>query len=74
MKFVTLPEKKRLTNPKKSFSSVYIIDTTCFDEWDIIFYIFHIVTQRFGETTMFLPSLRQAFWKKSTFFYTLSPQ
>ena len=32
MKFVTLPEKKRLTNPKKSFSSVYIIDTTCFDE------------------------------------------
>ena len=61
---------------KKSFQSVYIIDTTCFDEC----FLFHvttgrhyflykfIVTWRFRKTAMLLFSLKQVFWKKSAFY------
>ena len=80
--FFTLSRKKRLTNlievvaAKKSFSSVYIIDTTCFDEC----FLFHmitgrhyflykfIITQRFRTIAMLLRSLRQLFSIKSVFY------
>ena len=53
------------------FPSVYVIGTTCFDEyflirliieWQYFIYRF-IVTQRFFATTMLLRSLKQMFWK-----------
>ena len=59
----------KVETAKKSFLSLYIIDTTCFDEC----FLFHvtterhnflckfITTQRFGETTMLLCSLKQVF-------------
>ena len=60
---------------KKYFPSVYIIDTTCFDECflfrvitGIHFLYKFIVTQRFGETAMLLCSSKQVFWKKSAFY------
>ena len=60
---------------KKSFSNVYIIDTTWFDEcfWFHVITGRHyfykcIVTQRFGTTTMLLRSLKQVFWRKSTLY------
>ena len=65
---------------KKSFQSVYIIDTTCFDEC-FLFHVINgrhyflykfIVTQRFVETAMLLCSLKQVFWKKSAFISVLS--
>ena len=61
---------------KKSFSSVYIIDTTCFGKC----FLFHviagrhyfsynfIVNQRFSTIAMLLRSLRQVFWKKYAFY------
>ena len=66
----------KVANAKKPFPSGCTIDTTCFDEC----FLFHviagrhyflykfIVTQRFGTTTMLLRSLKQVFWKKSTFY------
>ena len=54
---------------KKSFASVYIIDTTCFDEC----FLFHVITgryyflqnviltQTFRATVMLLRSLKQMF-------------
>ena len=67
---------KPLKVAKKSFQSVYIIDTTCFDEC-FLFYVTtgrhyflykFIVTQRFGKTAMLLCSLKQMLWKKSAFY------
>ena len=60
----------------KSFPSVYIIDTVCFDEcfsFHVItgrhyFLCKFIVTQRFSETLMLLCSLKKVFWKKSAFY------
>ena len=60
---------------EKSFPSVFIIDTTCFDEC-FLFYVItrnniflhkFIVTQRLGTTAMLQRSLKQVFWKKSAF-------
>ena len=60
---------------KKSPTGVYIIDKTCFVEC----FLFHViterryflykvsVTQRFVAITMLLRSLKQVFWKRSTF-------
>ena len=61
---------------KKPFPSVYIFDTTCFDKCFLFrvvtgrhyFLYKFIVTQRFGETTMMLYSLKQVFWKKPAFY------
>ena len=57
-----------------SFPSVYIMDTTCFDECFLFrvitgrhFLYKLIVTQKFGVTAMLLRSLKQVFWKKSVF-------
>ena len=59
--------------PETSFPNVYIIDKTSFGEC----FLFHVITIRhyflskffvtpsFGETSMLLRSLKQAFWKKS---------
>ena len=61
---------------KKSFPSVYIMDTTCFDEC----FLFRVITgrhsflyklmftQKFAVTAMLLCSLKQIFWKKSLFY------
>ena len=80
--FFTLSEKKRLTNlgkvavAKKPFPSVYIMDTTCFDE-SFLFRVINgrhsflyklIFTKKFGVTAMLLRSLKQIFWKKSVFY------
>ena len=54
---------------KKSFASVYIIDTTCFDECFLFhtitgrhnFFYKFLVTQRFGSIAMLLRSLKQVF-------------
>ena len=66
----------KVVTAKKSFPSVYIIDTTCFDEC----FLFHLitgrhyflhkifVTNRFGETAMLLCSLKQVLRKKSAFY------
>ena len=66
----------KVATAKRSFSSVYIIHTTCFDEC----FLFHviigrhyflykfIVTKRFGTIAILLHSLRQVFWKKSAFY------
>ena len=61
---------------KKSFPSVYIMDTTCFDECFLFrvitgrhsFLYKLIITQKFGVTAMLLRSLKQVFWKKSVFY------
>ena len=61
---------------KKSFQSMYNIETTCFDECFLLhvttgrhyFLYKFIVTQRFGETAMLFYSLKQVFWKKSAFY------
>ena len=60
----------------KYFRSVYIIDTTCFDEYFLFhvitrghyFYTKFIVTQRFGATVMLLHCLKRVFWKESAFY------
>ena len=60
---------------KKSFPSVYIMDTTCFDECFLFrvitgrhcFLYKLIFTQKFSVKAMLLRSLKQIFWKKSTF-------
>ena len=54
---------------KKSFPSVFIIDTTYFDECFLfhVTTVFFIVTQGLGATAMLLHSLKQVFWKKSSF-------
>ena len=63
---------------KKSFPSVSIIDTTCFDEC-FLFYVItghsiflkknkFIVTQRLGATAILLRTLKQVFRKKSAFY------
>ena len=57
----------KIAGAKKSFSNVYIIDTTCFDEcfrcdnWKTLFLQKFIVTRRSGATTMSLRSLKQMF-------------
>ena len=64
----------------KSFPSVYIIATTCFNECFLFrvitgrhyFLYKFIVTQKFGETAMLLCSLKQVFWKKSAFISVIS--
>ena len=66
---------------KKSFPSVFIIDTTCYnidttrwmffipcDYWKQYFSHKFNITQRLGATTMLLRSLKQVFWKKSAFY------
>ena len=72
----TSHKRLKVAVAKKSFPSVYIIDTICFDEC----FSFHVisgrhyflykfnVTKRFGETPMLLCSLKKGFWKKSTFY------
>ena len=57
----------KLAAAKKSFPTVHIIDTTCFDEWFLFrvitgrhcFLYKFIVIQRFGETAMMLCSLKE---------------
>ena len=66
--------KKAAAN--KSFPSVYIIDTTCFDECFLFvvvngrhsFLYILTVIQRFGATAMLLRSLKQLLWKKSVIY------
>ena len=61
---------------KKSFPSVYIMDTTCFDEYLLFRVITRrhsflyklVVTQRLCVTAILLRSLKQVFWKKSVFY------
>ena len=61
---------------KRSFPSVYKIDTTCFYECFLFhvitgrhyFFYKFIVTQWFGVTAVLLRSLKQVFWKKSAFY------
>ena len=61
---------------KAPFSTVYIIDTTCFDECCLFhmitgrYYFLYkvIVTKRFCTVAMLLRSLRWVFWKKSLFY------
>ena len=50
----------KLAAAKKSFSSVYIIDTTCFGE----FFLFHVITG----IAVLLRFLKQVFWKKFAFY------
>ena len=65
---------------KSLFSSVYIIGTTCFDEYFSFYVVSKMIT--FSESSsllwyflgaMLLLSLKPMFWKKSVF-YALSPQ
>ena len=59
---------------RKFLSSVYIIDTRCFDKC----FLFHMITGIFFNTNFSLPrgfvhamllsSLKQVFWKKSAFY------
>ena len=61
---------------KKSFPSVYIIATTCFDECFLshviterhYFLYKFIVSQRFGETVMFVVFFETSVLKKSAFY------
>ena len=40
-----------------------------YDNWKTLSFLYKFaVTQRFGETVMFLCSLKQVFWKKSAFY------
>ena len=65
---------------KSLFSSVYIIGTTCFDEYFSFYVVSKMIT--FSESSsllwyflgaMLLLSLKSVLWKKSVF-YVLSPQ
>ena len=66
----------KVATAKKPFLSVYIMDTTSFDECFLFrvitgrysFLYKLIVTQRFGVTAKLLRSLKQVFWKKSVFY------
>ena len=59
---------------KKSFPSVFAIDTNCFDNCFLFYnwkqYFLHkfVFTQRLDTTPMLLRSLKQVFWKKSAFY------
>ena len=65
----------RVAAAKKSFPSVYIIDTTCFHECFLsnvinarhLLYKFIIITQKFREIAMLMCSLKKVFWRKSAF-------
>ena len=61
---------------EKFLPSVYIIDTTCFDECFLLRVIIErhyflykfIITLRYGATDMLVRSLKQVLWKKSAFY------
>ena len=53
-----------LAAAKKSFPSVFTIDTTCFNECFLI----HVITRRHCFLYKLIVTQKQIFWKKSTFY------